>query len=955
MTDPRNQINKVLSALSSTEAQSKAAPIITIHSTIKQFDDFMRSIPKLKSLGDARRLRSDVERELRSARSNSVHGGDRERAARRVQRYIHRLERARGQIDRRIAALSGSQVPVTSVPSPVARRRVSLYAIIADPSCLAYWLEYMERRGRSHLVQFWLTVEGFKDPLEVTGNDLETRSETLGDDIAFLHSAYFTTEHKIDIPSALLETISDLAGREGNLQGEDVNRAKRAVEDAQKAVYLQMEENDWPAFQKSELYFKALAEMKDSGARVRNDRIVSYSPPRSPTVVLPPPLPMRSTSDYLPRRPHLVNGSFAPTAATPAAAATSTALMPEILRRVSGDVPTVPSSSSSTPPPLHRSVHLDALFAEDEASERDPLFADTVEDDEAERMEAIQSALQDIIAEDGQRQKGQTPEPEMDDAEPELHDGEVDPLSFSVPALPSRTERHPLAGNKLTSRSADDLQAEKDKYDDSPIRKVSQYDVVSRRPLRRGSSDGTLIRPTKSIFDDSVDEADEQADDEALSPEVLRAIPGDLHLAADISEFDSRIAHLVRQESILSSLVRQAELTGNQKELRLLERSLASLQRERRTAEFQVAQFRQQEEENRLVPGRTSVCIPSAAVSDDHQIVRYTVEISQVHDGRAIVSWTVAHRYSEFWDLDRALRDSGDPRIIAALRVELPGKSLVPSMSSSFVESRRAGLERYLETLVASPLLCENSHVRNFFSRSPTPVPAPAGLAPHKLVKSLYKTVASSYESSGPSMIDIMTQSLTRQLAEVAGDLVPALRSFQPPKKQVKGKENDTGLSALPPTLQPLEGEASGFTAPICDLFIEVFDLKENWVRRQAIVIILQQILGGTIERKLRDSVRAATEGSAMERLLTLFQDSLWPGGERREATPPPTHDEIHDTRVAASRRMAMLIPDVAANMMGRGNARRAAAMLWASVQDARLNRHLVLCLIDEVFTALKV
>jgi hypothetical protein len=40
------------------------------------------------------------------------------------------------------------------------------------------------------------------------------------------------------------------------------------------------------------------------------------------------------------------------------------------------------------------------------------------------------------------------------------------------------------------------------------------------------------------------------------------------------------------------------------------------------------------------------------------------------------------------------------------------------------------------------------------------------------------------------------------------------------------------------------------FTAPICDLFIEIFELKENnWLRRQAIVIILQQLLGGTIER----------------------------------------------------------------------------------------------------------
>lgn len=52
--------------------------------------------------------------------------------------------------------------------------------------------------------------------------------------------------------------------------------------------------------------------------------------------------------------------------------------------------------------------------------------------------------------------------------------------------------------------------------------------------------------------------------------------------------------------------------------------------------------------------------------------------------------------------------------------------------------------------------------------------------------------------------------------------------------------------------LKPVENEGmTSFTEPLCDLFIEVFELKEknNWLRRQAVVIILQQIMGGTIER----------------------------------------------------------------------------------------------------------
>lgn len=51
--------------------------------------------------------------------------------------------------------------------------------------------------------------------------------------------------------------------------------------------------------------------------------------------------------------------------------------------------------------------------------------------------------------------------------------------------------------------------------------------------------------------------------------------------------------------------------------------------------------------------------------------------------------------------------------------------------------------------------------------------------------------------------------------------------------------------------MQPLIIVPPDFTGPICDLFVEIFELRDsnNWLRRQAIVIILQQILGSTIER----------------------------------------------------------------------------------------------------------
>lgn len=84
--------------------------------------------------------------------------------------------------------------------------------------------------------------------------------------------------------------------------------------------------------------------------------------------------------------------------------------------------------------------------------------------------------------------------------------------------------------------------------------------------------------------------------------------------------------------------------------------------------------------------------------------------------------------------------------------------------------------------------------------------------------------------------MDTIVESLSQQAATgviQAEDLVEQAMSDSTPGSRV-GEE---GLTY--------------FTAPICDFFVTVFELREknNWLRRQAILIVLQQVLGGTIER----------------------------------------------------------------------------------------------------------
>jgi sorting nexin-25 len=143
-------------------------------------------------------------------------------------------------------------------------------------------------------------------------------------------------------------------------------------------------------------------------------------------------------------------------------------------------------------------------------------------------------------------------------------------------------------------------------------------------------------------------------------------------------------------------------------------------------------------------------------------------------------------------------------------------------------------------------------------------------------MRHIYKTVAQGIDDMlvGPSMLDLITQQLGQQVMELSTDpSATPLVSGQAPEFP---SESDNvaaavvsaaaslglNLSQTTPT-QPqneaIDGfgkstEAEGttrFTDSLCDLFIEMFELREknNWLRRQAVIIVLQQLFGGTVER----------------------------------------------------------------------------------------------------------
>ena len=166
--------------------------------------------------------------------------------------------------------------------------------------------------------------------------------------------------------------------------------------------------------------------------------------------------------------------------------------------------------------------------------------------------------------------------------------------------------------------------------------------------------------------------------------------------------------------------------------------------------------------------------------------------------------------------------------------------------------------------------MCESEELRTFLSRDSPFIAAETPPVPSKninthgafpgrgLVRSMYKSVAESIDDMffGPSMLDVIIQRLTNQAAEFAGIVGTGVHDedlvAQALKASGRSTSDDT-LLQLSGDLKPLDGEtgSSTFSSPICDLILAVFELNKsnNWLRRQAIVIILQQVLGGTIER----------------------------------------------------------------------------------------------------------
>jgi sorting nexin-25 len=132
--------------------------------------------------------------------------------------------------------------------------------------------------------------------------------------------------------------------------------------------------------------------------------------------------------------------------------------------------------------------------------------------------------------------------------------------------------------------------------------------------------------------------------------------------------------------------------------------------------------------------------------------------------------------------------------------------------------------------------------------------------------------------------------------------------------------------------------EFEPFVKPICDLFLEAFELnrESNWLRGRAVVVVLHQLLGGTVERKVREHARLFLAESNVLKYLDLLRDTMWPAGVAREGVVRTVAEKAR-SRKEAGLVLATLVPELAGSVVGRANAQAASRRVLATVNNQRL------------------
>ncbi|KKA27457.1 hypothetical protein TD95_005000 [Thielaviopsis punctulata] len=856
MLQDRSTVRRLRAALDehapnvSPASKGSLIPLLAPGDTERQFEKFIRAIRRINNLSDARRFRSQVASQLK--RDSQQDNPDAV--------YLRRLEMGKRALDQKVQYLiSGNAaadrrgsvpLPFTDPIIPTVSRleTASLAEILRDASGMSYFMEYMDRQRQMPLVQFWLVVDGFRNPLEDDGLDdqlptnLPQWKEADRLDLQQMYQAYLSRP-ELKVTHQYRDPVREFLSTGPKATAVQYYRARKAILAAQTAVLEQMQSLYFQSFKKSDLFYKCLASQEASAV-----------------VVSRPMSPEPSQQDPL---------------------STSFPIRPSPKKRSS---PSFNIGRVTKPARTHK------------------------------RGNSIDNFI--------------TPSrlgfEEQNNPSIKYDDGEKDSMVDSIQSLEQEAEpRHNIP--------------------DRQIVKAMEQALVDI--MEDGNQPQTAEDFRASLFDN----------DDLGSSGIFSADNDSGRGSLDGPSGNSRLSLLKEAEkpnAIVESLTRKAELTNNTAELRILRKSKSSIQRELRRKTLQRQHYIIQESDNSLY-GRSTIQIKSTTTSKDdegREFVLYIVEVQRdAGEQMPAATWEVIRRYSEFHELHQKLRS----RYPSVRTLDFPRRRVVMKFQADFLRKRQQALEKYLREVLQLPDVCRSRELRAFLSQSAVGGGAEQnGKTSHKkdMITRFYDSVTDGVE-------DILGNiPVLDQLSLAGQNLIAAATSQLNASSLAAGEDGTIAVAEAEAELNAFENkDVEPFIKPICDIFLEVFELNRgnNWLRGRAVVVVLQQLLGGTIERKVRENSRNLVHEDAVQRYMARVMDGLWPDGQWNRSKKPRSEQEKKKTRTEASLLLATLVPDLAGSVVGRANAQAASRRIFATLNNARLNAHLAFTILDEIMKAL--
>lgn len=632
MLQDRNNVRKLREALEQhtntasvkSERHRKASLFFRIKpgDDERLFEKFVRAIRSCNNLSEARRMRSEISSQLRKDQRDPSSDPT----------YLKRLEAGKHLLDQQVSLLASNTVDLKrniSLPDNGGRLNLKkkigglreirdVTEILRDSAGLSYFMEYMDRQHRLPLVQFWLVVDGMRNPLEDDEAAIVKWSSSDRNDLAQIYDVYLNaSELKIaERTKADVREFLD-AGSKASTVG--YKRARAAVLKAQTEVQEEMQTRDLVGFKESDLFYKFLG--LDDPAKLMNgiENMESVDNDSDP------------------------------------------------YEHMSRSASWADSKPNAHPPNLHKRHSFDetkSILEYDPLGETDPLFEPAGEFDANEFVdsgvvEAMEAALNNII-DDGKNAEfyNKTENGMLSSKTPMASSASLD-FSFAprnAIVVDGRLTSQPIASASLENqkRPVPSIRDNRGVKEKEPVFHAKASHSSSDFAIKHEDSDATadfpgtatnskkslplppsisslgLITDVKGgVFSDELfpdeaaekfhglDEDDSEFPTDDHEEEIHLAGPGDLGLAEAISNLSLEIEKLGTQEAVVDSLMKKAELTNNAVELRILRKSKASLEREMRRKELQRQQYIVQESDNTLY-GRASVNIRSFAIENEN-------------------------------------------------------------------------------------------------------------------------------------------------------------------------------------------------------------------------------------------------------------------------------------------------------------------------------------------------